>query len=143
MVKGDKAVGYMPTSEEAEEARNYLEAAILKFSDEARHPKERGTSNPDPTWYPRPSTLRYGAIRKGGWAWCMQAQDQQIVAYYYVPTSQEPLGRVTCHGQDRHQFYELLKQRALATYDPWHDWYDFSERRRLDQELLSKGGAIP
>jgi len=124
-----------PTESEAQEAQHYLEEAILRFSDEARHPKLRGTPNPDPTWSPKPSTLRYGAIRKGGWAWVMQANDQQIVAYYYAPTNEEPFGRVTAHGQDRHNFYQMLKERGISTHDPWYDWYDYNARSQLDAKM--------
>lgn len=123
-----------PTPEEAEEAQQHLVNAILQFSDEARHPKERGTPNPDPTWKPRPSTLRFSSIRGGGWAWYMAADDPQVVAYYIAPAGGEAFGRVTCHGQDRHSFWSLLKNRRLYTTEsPWREWFDFNTQYAMEQ----------
>lgn len=126
----------IPNPQDAAEAEHYLEAAILKFSDEARHPSERGTPNPDPTWKPRLSTLRYSPLRHGGWIWVMTADDQQVVAYYVTPLGEEPFGRVTAHGQARHNFQELLKSRRIyPTASPYREWYDFSTQHRLDNTL--------
>lgn len=125
-----------PTCEEAEEARQHLEAAIAKFADDARHPKERGTPDPDPTWKPRPSTLRCSYIKNGGWAWSMQANDQQVVAFYIAPQGKEPYGAVTAHGHARHNFWQGLKDRHIyPSESPWREWYDCSERRQLDEQL--------
>lgn len=124
-----------PTPEEAQEAQHNLEEAILGFSDEARLPELRGTPNPDPTWKPRPSTLRYSYLRGGGWAWTMDADDPQIVAYYIVPSSGETFGKVTAHGHDRHNFQVALKERRIyPTYVPWVEWFDYNERYQMDQK---------
>lgn len=123
-----------PTPEEAEEAQHQLSNAILQFSDEARHPKLRGTPNPDPTWKPQPSTLRFSHVRNGGWAWAMKADDQQVVAYYVTPAGKEPFGRVTAHGQDRHNFYNMLYNHQIhPTESPWREWFDWRMRYAMEQ----------
>ncbi len=83
-----------PTEQEALKAEHILSEMILKFSDNARAPWERGTPMPNPTWRPRVDTLRYSYIKGGGWAWHMNADDQTI-AYYIAPMGQEPFGKVT------------------------------------------------
>lgn len=121
-----------PSEAEALKAEHILSEMILKFSDEARAPRERGTPMPNPVWRPRPSTLRYSYIRGGGWAWLMNADDQ-TTAYYIAPTNQEPFGKVTCHGQDRHNFDQLLVAKHIhCTYVPWLEWYDYKKRYELD-----------
>jgi len=124
-----------PSEQEAQAAEHYLESAILQFSDEARAPRERGTPNPDPTWKPRRSTLRFNPLRGGGWLWSMNSQDPQIVAYYVMPASGEPFGRVTAHGQARHNFQLALKERhAYPTASPSYEWYDYMTRYKMDSE---------
>jgi len=124
-----------PSIQEAADAEHYLESAILQFSDEARAPRERGTPNPDPTWKPRPSTLRFSPLRRGGWIWVMAADDQQVVAYYVVPVTGETFGRVTAHGHARHNFYEALKTRHLyPTASPYHEWYDYMTQHKMDTQ---------
>ena len=125
-----------PTTEEADEAQQNLEAAILKFSDEARAPRERGTPNPDPTWGPKPSTLRFSYIRNGGWAWSMEANDQQIRAYYFVPQGKDPYGCITATGQQRNNLWTNtlpVKLHIYPTESPWREWYDYRERYQMEQ----------
>jgi len=123
-----------PTEEEAQQATEYLSEAIAKFADEARHPRERGTPNLDPTWRARPSTLRFSYIRNGGWAWSMDAADPQVVAYYFNPQGKEPYCCVTAHGHARHYMHEtLVKLHIYPTESPWREWYDFNERYRMEQ----------
>jgi len=123
-----------PEEEHALEAERILTEAILKFSDEARHPKERGTPNPDPHWKPRPSTLRFSWIRGGGYVWSMDADDPQVVAYYVDAAGKEPFSRVTANGHSRHIFrndLELL--RIFPTESPWREWYDHNQRYQMQE----------
>lgn len=129
-----------PAEQEAEEAKHYLEVAIAQFADSARAPWERGTPNPDPTWTARPSTLRFSYIRGGGWAWSMNGDDNsQLVAFYVNPQGKEPYGCVTAHGQARHNFQQGLKDRHIyPTESPWREWYDFTQRRQMEENERSR-----
>jgi len=124
-----------PSEENAQEAERILTEAILKFSDEARHPKERGTPNPDPHWKPRPSTLRFSWIRGGGYAWSMDADDPQVVAYYVEAAYKEPFTRVTSNGHSRHIFqtHDLKGRQIYPTEYPWREWYDHNQRYRMQE----------
>lgn len=123
-----------PTEEKALEARHCLEGAIAHFADEARAPRERGTPNPDPTWRARPSTLRFSYIRNGGWAWAMEADDPQLIAFYITPSNKDPYGCVTAHGQARHSFYETLRAKQIyPTESPWREWYNYQEQRQMGE----------
>jgi hypothetical protein len=128
-----------PSSEEATEAERAMSEAILKFSDEARAPWERGKPNPDPLWKPRVSTLRYSPLRKGGWIWSMDANDSQIVAFYVVASDGNSFVQVTAHGQSRHNFHEMLRTKHLyPTLSPWIEWYDFRTQYDLDAKMRKK-----
>ena len=128
-----------PTPAEAAEAEHTLDTAILQFSDEARAPWEHGKPNPNPTWIPRVSTLRFSPLRKGGWIWSMNANDQQIVAYYVAPDGDDPFNRVTGHGQARHNFHEKLRQQRLyTTATPSHQWYDYRAQYDLNDKMSKK-----
>jgi len=123
-----------PTEQEASEAKHHLETAIARFADEARAPWERGTPNPDPNWKARPSTMRFSYIRNGGWAWTMEADDPQVVAFYIIPAGKEPQGCVTAHGQARHSFYEGLKALHIyPTESPWREWFDYRTQYQMEQ----------
>ena len=125
-----------PTEQEAAEAENYLESTILQFSEEARAPWERGKPNPHPTWVPKRSTLRFSPLRRGGWIWTMDANDSQIVAYYVVPSTGEAFGKVTGHGQARHNFHLTLESRHIyPTASPYPEWYDFRTQYALNDKM--------
>ena len=127
-----------PTEAAAQAAKQSLEAAINKFADEARLPGLRGTPNLNPTWWPIPSTLRHGRIRNGGLAWAMEANDPQIVAFYFAPQGEEPFTIVTANGHQRHNMWTntLAAQRHIYVLDsPWGQWYNYHQRCEMDQQL--------
>ena len=131
-----------PTKEQAAEAEQALESSILKFSSDARAPYERNTPDENPTWTPRLSTLRYSPLRGGGVIWAMDADDQQLVAYYVTLPNSEALSRVTTHGQARHNFQEMLKVKHIfPTASPYIEWYDFRTQHHLDSKM-SRGGIL-
>ena len=126
-----------PTNEQAIEAEEALSNAILELSTKARAYRkvEPGET---PLWIPRPSTLRYSPLRNGGWIWTMDANDQQVVAFYVVK-DESSFVQVTAHGQDRHNFYELLKQKHLfPTMSPYAQWYDYRAQMSLDDKMKKK-----
>ena len=124
-----------PTKEQAYEAEQALESAILKFSSDARAPHLRTTPDEDPTWMPRLSTLRYSPLRKGGYLWAMSADDQQLVAYY-VNVEGNSFAQVTIHGGARANFQSMLRSKHLfPTASPYVEWYDFKTRYVLDRKM--------
>lgn len=127
-----------PTQEQAHEAEEALSNAILEFSSNARAPWERNTPDESPLWIPRISTLRYSPIRGGGFIWSMDANDQQIVAYY-VNIDGSSFVQVTAHGQARHNFHEMLRRKHLfPTASPWIEWFDWKARYEMDSKMRKK-----
>lgn len=126
-----------PTNEQAIEAEEALSNAILELGNHARSYR-KVEPNEKPLWIPCTSTLRWSPLRHGGYIWTMDANDQQIVAYY-VNVDDSSFAQVTAHGQDRHNFYELLKQKHLfPTASPYNQWYDYREQMRMDDEMKKK-----
>lgn len=125
-----------PTEEEAAEAEHWLENAILEHSRETR--TRFNDSNAEPIWVPRRSTFRFSPLRKGGFIYTMDA-DQQTTAYYVV-TPSESFGRVTFHGQDRNAWYNLLKSKHLyPTQSPYTQWYDYRKQIEMDDRMRKVG----
>ncbi len=125
-----------PTAQEHQKARQALEEAICKFAEDARAPWEKGTPNPDPTWRPRVSTLCYSPLKGGGFIWGMEADDQQIDAYYVCPAGQTPFGKVTAHGQARAAFHNMLREKRIyPTKSPWTEVYDWKDRYDMDRGM--------
>ena len=124
-----------PTQEQAIEAEETLSNAILEFSNSARAPWERNEPLTNPTWVPRPSTLRYSPLRGGDYIWSMDANDQQIVAFY-IP---DVIIQVTAHGHARANFHEMLRKKHIfPTQSPYTQWYDYRKQMELDDKMKKK-----